>query len=241
MPSAGAITCGQTLAASTLTGGAATNGTSGAAVAGTFDFASPTLTPEAGTTNVWVVFTPADTDNYTTASGQIAVAVNKDAPELTMPSAGAITCGQTLDSSPLTGGAATNGYSGAAVAGTFDFVSPRRLVGPTPERERMGGVSQPCEIRTTIHDHSQNLVAVGKDTPALTMPSASAILCGRRWPLVLTVARDERLKRWRCRDLAFAVPDAKPPNTRTKRGFTPTDTLDYTCVTGSVSVTVHPA
>ena len=64
-PTASAITYGQTLASSQLSGGVASSD-------GVFSFLIPSLTPRAGTTNVSVVFTPTDTTNYT------AVVINVD-------------------------------------------------------------------------------------------------------------------------------------------------------------------
>jgi hypothetical protein len=69
LPVAGAITCGQTLASSSLSGGAAST-------AGSFAFATPGLTPNAGTANVPVTFTPADASNFTTATATVSVTVN---------------------------------------------------------------------------------------------------------------------------------------------------------------------
>ncbi|MDD5482389.1 MAG: MBG domain-containing protein [Kiritimatiellae bacterium] len=110
-PTASAITCGQTLADSELSGGAAS-------VAGAFAFDSPGTKPDAGTYTAAVTFTPTDTDNYNTVAGTVNVTVDKATPAVTTwPTASAITCGQTLADSELSGGA-------ASVAGAFAFDSP---------------------------------------------------------------------------------------------------------------------
>src|SRR6185369_5148102 len=97
-PTAGAITYGQTLASSMLTGGTAS-------VPGSFAFTTPSTKPNAGTANQPVTFTPTDTTNYNTVSGSVSVTVNKADPTVSAwPTAGAITYGQTLASSTLTGG-----------------------------------------------------------------------------------------------------------------------------------------
>jgi glucuronoarabinoxylan endo-1,4-beta-xylanase len=75
IPTASAITYGQTLAASSLSGGAMTNA-AGATVNGAFAFTIPGILPFAGTTNVPVTFTPADTVDYTTATNNVPVTVN---------------------------------------------------------------------------------------------------------------------------------------------------------------------
>ena len=69
VPTAAAITYGQSLASSALTGGVAS-------VPGTFSFATPGTTPNVGTSNYAVIFTPADTLNYNTTSGSASVTVN---------------------------------------------------------------------------------------------------------------------------------------------------------------------
>ena len=75
-PSATAITYGQTLASSTLSGGVAS-------VAGTFAFTTPSTAPNAGTASQSVTFTPTDAANYNTASTSASVTVNKATPTIT--------------------------------------------------------------------------------------------------------------------------------------------------------------
>ncbi|NDE18440.1 hypothetical protein EBZ80_26375, partial [bacterium] len=75
-PSATAITYGQTLANSTLSGGVGS-------VAGTFAFTAPSTAPNAGTANQGVTFTPTDTANYNTASTTVNVTVNQKALTIT--------------------------------------------------------------------------------------------------------------------------------------------------------------
>ena len=71
-PTATPITPGQTLAASTLSGGSAS-------VAGTFAFTTPSTVPAEGTTLQGVTFTPTDIANYTTTSGTVSVSVGSPA------------------------------------------------------------------------------------------------------------------------------------------------------------------
>jgi hypothetical protein len=67
-PTATAIVYGQTISASTLSGGAAS-------VPGTFAFSTPTLAPTAGTYNESVTFTPSDTNDYNSVVGSASVLV----------------------------------------------------------------------------------------------------------------------------------------------------------------------
>jgi hypothetical protein len=69
-PTASAITYGQALSASTLSGGTGS-------VAGAFAFTSPTNAPAAGTANQSVTFTPADAANYVAVVFSVSVTVNK--------------------------------------------------------------------------------------------------------------------------------------------------------------------
>ncbi len=71
-PTASAITYGQALSASTLSGGLAS-------VAGSFAFTTPSTIPSAGTASQSVTFTPTDTVNYDSVVGSVSVTVNKKA------------------------------------------------------------------------------------------------------------------------------------------------------------------
>jgi hypothetical protein len=111
-PTASAITYGQALSSSTLSGGEGS-------VPGSFAFTSPNATPDASVAaSQQVTFTPDDTTNYNTVSTNISVTVNKATPTISAaPTASSITYGQTLASSTLSGGS-------ASVAGSFAFTSP---------------------------------------------------------------------------------------------------------------------
>jgi hypothetical protein len=71
-PTASAITYGQTLASSSLTGGTPST-------PGSFAFTTPSTAPNAGTASQNVTFTPNDTVNYNTASTTVSVTVNTKA------------------------------------------------------------------------------------------------------------------------------------------------------------------
>jgi Glycoside hydrolase family 44 len=110
-PTASAITYGQTLASSTLSGGTAS-------VPGVFSWTTPATAPAAGTASQSVTFTPTDTTDYNAETGSASVTVNKATPTVSAwPTASAITYGQTLASSTLSGGT-------ASVAGAFSWTAP---------------------------------------------------------------------------------------------------------------------
>jgi hypothetical protein len=111
VPLASAIAYGQTLASSTLSGGVGS-------VPGTFAFTVPSTAPATGTVSQGYTFTPTDSTNYNAVTGTVSVTVNKATPTIiTPPVASAITYGQTLASSTLSGGV-------GSVPGTFAFTTP---------------------------------------------------------------------------------------------------------------------
>ena len=69
VPTASAITVGQALSVSVLSGGTAS-------VAGAFAWTTPSTTPAVGTTSYGVTFTPTDTANYNTAATTVSLTVN---------------------------------------------------------------------------------------------------------------------------------------------------------------------
>ena len=95
IPAASAITYGQTLAYSTLTGGVAKweNKT----VAGTFAWKNTAVSPvvsESEKTEYVAVFTPEDTDSYETVECKVKLTVNKADPAVTAPTANTLTYSQ---------------------------------------------------------------------------------------------------------------------------------------------------
>ncbi|HVT96129.1 MAG TPA: hypothetical protein VHE33_01395, partial [Acidobacteriaceae bacterium] len=174
-PTASAITYGQTLASSTLTGGSALNGAT--AVAGSFAFTAPTTAPNAGTYAASVTFTPTDTTDYNPATSTVNVQVNLATPTITWPTAGAITYGQTLASSTLTGGSAKNGTT--TVAGSFAFTAPTTV--PNAGAYSASVTFSPTD--TANYNPVTNTsvsVQVNKATPTVpTPPTASNITFGQ--------------------------------------------------------------
>jgi sugar lactone lactonase YvrE len=94
-PTASAITYGQTLASSTLSGGSGS-------VAGSFGFTAPTTTPPTGTNPQSVTFTPSDTTNYSIVVGSTSVTVNKATATVALGN-----LAQTYTGSPLSATATT--------------------------------------------------------------------------------------------------------------------------------------
>jgi hypothetical protein len=108
-PTASAITYGETLASSMLSGGTGS-------VPGTFIWTNPETAPATGTASEGVTFTATDASDYNTVAGSASVMVDKATPPVSAwPTASAITYGQTLASSILSGG---------STGGTFTWTTP---------------------------------------------------------------------------------------------------------------------
>lgn len=115
-PTASAITFGEALSNSILSGGSAST-------SGSFAFTTPTNKPDAGTFFASVTFTPLDISSYLPTVGTVAVAVAKaDSLVTVWPTASDILLGQSLASSVLSGGSGTP-------AGNFAFTTPTTVPG----------------------------------------------------------------------------------------------------------------
>ena len=108
------------LADSDMTGGSVT-GADGNSLAGTWSFTGTNIIPTVNNKGYQAVFTPDDADNYNTVTRTITVKVTKATPVIAeKPTAGALTYGQKLSDSTLTGGKATyQTADGTEITGTF--------------------------------------------------------------------------------------------------------------------------
>jgi len=221
-PTASAITYGQTLASSVLSGGTAS-------VAGTYAFTTPATAPSVGTASQSVTFTPTDSANYNTASTSASVTVNKATPTVSVaPTASGITYGQTLASSTLSGGT-------ASTAGTYAFTTP--ATAPSA-----GAASQPVTF-TPTDTASYNTasttasVTVSQATPTISVaPTASNITIGQTLANSTLSGGTASVNG----TFAFTTPSTAPALGISSQGvtFTPTDSTNYTAQTTSANVGV---
>jgi fibronectin type 3 domain-containing protein len=125
-PTASAISLGQSLQASKLSGGSATY--NGALVDGSFAFTNPAIVPPiAGSYSASVTFTPKDTYDYNSVIGNVLVPVNKGATTTTITSIVAnpnppvlgqtITVNFTVSPAAATGSVTVTEDSGATCTG----------------------------------------------------------------------------------------------------------------------------
>jgi CSLREA domain-containing protein len=233
-PTASPINSGQMLSASTLSGGSAVSPITAAVVQGKFAFTSPSTKPPAGTNPQPVMFTPTDTTDYNTVTSTVSVTVNGLAVTVTKwPKASAITYGQPLSDSTLSGGK-------ASVAGSFTFTNPGTVpaAGTHSESVTFTPTNSAYEMATSTVS-----VTVYQGTPTVTWPTASAINSGQMLsastlsggsaisPITDAVVLGS---------FAFTYPTTTPSSTGPESvTFTPSDATDYESVTGTVTVTVN--
>ena len=224
-PTASAITYGQTLASSTLAGGTAS-------VSGTFSWTTAATAPGAGTPSEGVTFAPSDTTDYNTVAGSVGVLVNKATPTVTAwPTSNAITYGQTLASSTLSGGT-------ASVPGSFAWTTPATA-------PATGAVSEGVTF-TATDTADYNTVAgsvgvvVNKATPTVTAwPTSNEITYGQTLASLTLSGGTASVPG----TFAWTTPATVPPIGTTSQSvsFTATDATDYNAVAGFASVSVSPA
>lgn len=108
------------LADSDMTGGSVI-GADGNEIAGIWSFTGTNIVPTVNNKGYQAVFTPNDTNNYNTVTRTITVKVTKATPVIAeKPTAGALTYGQKLSDSTLTGGkAAYQTADGTEITGAF--------------------------------------------------------------------------------------------------------------------------
>jgi hypothetical protein len=203
-------------------------------VGGSFAFTNPTLEPPAGTNPQPVMFTPGDTTDYNAVTSTVSVTVNGLTDKVTKwPKASAITYGQPLSDSTLSGGK-------ASVSGTFTFTNPGMV--PTAGTQSESVTFTPTNpayetVNSTVS------VEVYQGTPTVTWPTASAINSGQMLsastlsggsavsPITDAVVLGS---------FAFTYPTTTPSSTGPESvTFTPSDATDYETVTGTVTVSVN--
>ncbi len=177
-PTASAITYGQTLAASTLSGGTAST-------AGAFAFTTPATAPGAGTPSESVTFTPTDSADYNSMAGNVTVTVNKATPTVSAwPTASAITSGQTLASSTLTGGT-------ASVPGAFSWTTPTTTPATGTDSESVTFTpTDSTDYNTVVGMVS---VTVNTNTPTVTAVTPASASTGAAVTAALTATFSEAM------------------------------------------------
>ena len=225
LPTASSISYGQSLADSSLSGGVAS-------VPGLFGFSVPSTVPVAGTTPQSVLFTPIDTNNYSSTTISVPVTVLLATPVVTTnPVASTLVYGQSLAASMLSGGA-------ASTPGTFVFAEP----GTVP----LSGTSDQPVVFTPDDTNNFTLttvsvpVTVAPATPlVVTNPVATPLVYGQS--LAASVLNGGAAST--PGTFVFAEPGTVPAPVTSIQPvvFIPSDTNNFTLTTVTVPVPVLPS
>jgi hypothetical protein len=224
-PTVNAITYGDTLTDEHLVGGEAST-------PGTFAFAEATLTPDAGTLSISVIFTPTDSTYYSSVEGSVTVTIAQAMPVLTAwPTAGSITYGQDLTEVVLTGGE-------ASVPGSF------HLVADTPDLD--AGIKIVSVVFTPTD--SANYLTIEGSVAVVIMQGTPQIIA---WPTASNIFEGDSLSTSRLFGSFASVPGTfafDAPETIPEAGtytaaitFTPDDTANYISIAGTIELVVLAA
>ena len=232
VPTASSLTYGQKLSASTLSGGSVINATTSAAVAGTWAWTSPTTTPDAGTASYAVTFTPTDTTNYNAVSSTVSVTVAQATPTLTLASISNMAYGSVTSVTA----SATSASSGTI---TYSVSGPATVSGATVTITGVGTITVVATQAATtdyVSATASTSFTVSKGTPTVSVwPTASSLAIGQTLAsstLSGGTASVGGSFAWTTSSTVPAVGTASQSVT-----FTPTDSTNYSSVTGTASVT----
>ena len=231
-PTASAITYGQQLFSSTLSGvgdGSATYYGNTIDVPGGFAWTAPgTLPPGTGWFPESVTFTPNDSTDFASVSGSVSVEVNKATPTIRWTTPAAITYGTALGPTQLDASSRT--------AGTFVYSPAAGTV--------LGTGTNPLQVTLTPTDASD--YNVGTDSVLLIVNKATPTVTS--WPAASAISYGELLANSTLTGGSASVTGTfvwTNPSTRPGTGsqtesvtFTPTDSADFNPIAGSITVTV---
>jgi hypothetical protein len=222
-PTASGITYGQTLAASTLSGGTAST-------AGTFTFTTVSTAPNAGTSAQGVTFTPSGTALFNTTTTTVNVTVAKATPTITWTAPSAITYGTALSATQLN--------ATGSVAGTIVY-SPASGTTPSAGTQTLTATFTPTDTANYNSATRTVSLVVGKATPTITWATPSAITFGTALSATQLNATGSVAG-----TIAYSPASGTTPSAGTQTltaTFTPTDTANYNTATRTVSLVVGKA
>lgn len=222
-PTAAGITYGQSLVSATLSGGAAS-------VDGSFAFAAPGTSPDAGAASHAVVFTPTDSARYLPVTLSASVVIGRATPTLvTLPTATTIAYGQTLAAAELASGL-------ASVPGTFAFSSP--ATAPAAGTSARSVTFTPTDTANYSAFTVEIDVLVTRATPSVSVsPTATSIRAGQSLASAILSGGASSVPG----TFAFADTTLAPTAGTANQAvvFTPTDISNFEPVALSVAVRVR--
>ncbi len=205
-----------------------------ASAAGTFAY-----TPDSGTVlhagvgqTLSVIFTPTDTIDYTTATKSVSINVDKTAPTITWSNPADIVYGTALDNTQLD--------ATADVPGMFVYTPASGTVLHAGDGQTLSVVFTPTDTTDYTTATKSVTINVEQATPTITWSNPADIIYG-------TALSDTQLDATANVLGTLAYTPASGTVLPLGNGqtlsvvFTPTDTIDYTTATKSVSINVNQA
>jgi MBG domain/Bacterial Ig-like domain (group 3)/Putative Ig domain len=218
-----AITFGTALSATQLD--------AGSTVAGAFAYnpASGTVLT-AGSHTLSVTFTPTDTADYTSASATVTLLVNKATPAITWANPAAITYGTALGATQLD--------ATSTVAGTFAY-NPAVGTTLTAGSHTLSVTLTPTDAVDYTTATATATIIVNQATPSITWANPAAITYGTALSATQLDATSTVAGTFAYNPIAGTVLTAGSHTLSVT--LTPTDTIDYTTASATVSLTVTQA
>jgi Bacterial Ig-like domain (group 3)/FG-GAP-like repeat/Abnormal spindle-like microcephaly-assoc'd, ASPM-SPD-2-Hydin len=215
-----------------ITYGTALSGTqlnATASVAGSFVYSPVSGTVlGAGSQTLSVTFTPTDTADYTGASANVSLTVNKATPTITWATPGAITYGAALSGTQLD--------ATASVAGSFVYAPASGTV-LTAGPQNLSVTFTPTDTTDYNNATGNVTLTVNKATPTVTWATPAAITYGTALSGTQLDATASVGGSLVYTPASGAVLGAGSQSLSV--AFTPTDTTDYNNATGNVTLTVN--
>jgi hypothetical protein len=217
-----------------ITYGTALSGTqldATASVGGAFVY-TPTLGTvlTAGAQGLSVTFTPTDTTDYTNATANVTLTVNKATPTITWATPAAITYGTALNATQLD--------ATASAAGTFIYAPASGAVLPAGAQV-LSVTFTPTDTTDYTTATANVTLTVNKATPTITWATPAAITYGTALSATQLDATASTAGTFVYAPAAGTVLTAGSQTLTVT--FTPTDTTDFTTATANVSLTVNKA
>jgi hypothetical protein len=202
-------------------------------VAGTFVYSpvAGTILP-AGNQTLAVTFTPADTTKYTNAIANATLTVNKATPNITWTPA-ALIAGSALGSSQLDA-------SAGSVAGSFAYTPAAGTVESTVGSVTLSATFTPTDTANYTTAPASATLTVSKPMPALSWATPAPITYGTALSSTqLDASSGGVAGTFTYTPAAGTVLTAGSQSLSVT--FSPTDTVDYSPTTASVTLTVNKA
>jgi predicted outer membrane repeat protein len=190
----------------------------------------------AGSQTLSVLYTPADTADYTTASASVALTVTQATPVVTWANPPSIIYGTGTGTAQKT--ATATGVGGVSLPGSYFYTTPDGTIF-TVGQHPLGVAFTPTDITDYVPVSAYATITVTKATPSVTWAAPAAITYGTALSGTQLNATASVPGSFSYSPAAGTVLHAGAQTLTVT--FTPTDTTDYSPVTTTVPLTVNKA